>query len=145
MKKKLFWLAGFLIIAAAIFPVSYCKGYWIPNYPSESTFPVLGIDVSHHQGTVDWKRVKTGFVYIKATEGAAFETPNLVKTGRAAPRQAFVTAPTISSLLRRRAENKLRTSWPLSPVKIANCHRLSTWNLLEMRGAICQFRTFNAS
>lgn len=72
MKKKLFWLAGFLIIAAAIFPVSYCKGYWIPNYPSESTFPVRGIDVSHHQGTVDWKRVKTGFVYIKATEGRGF-------------------------------------------------------------------------
>lgn len=35
---------------------------------------VLGIDVSHHQGTIDWVKVaaakKIGFVFIKASEGA---------------------------------------------------------------------------
>jgi len=39
---------------------------------------IYGIDVSHHQGKIDWKKVKKwedkklDFVYIKATEGATF-------------------------------------------------------------------------
>ena len=73
MKKKLFWLAGLLIVSVAVSTYSYRKGYWIPNYPNESSFPVRGIDVSHHQGAIDWNRVKTGFVYIKATEGRDFK------------------------------------------------------------------------
>lgn len=37
-----------------------------------------GIDVSHHQGKIDWAKVKraippTDFVYIKATEGVGYE------------------------------------------------------------------------
>ncbi len=38
---------------------------------------VAGIDVSHHQGEIDWARVAaagTGFAYIKATEGATGAT-----------------------------------------------------------------------
>jgi len=36
---------------------------------------VVGIDVSHHQGAIDWTRVRAGgigFAFIKATEGATF-------------------------------------------------------------------------
>ena len=39
---------------------------------------IYGIDVSHHQGKIDWKKAKKwknkkiGFVYIKATEGATY-------------------------------------------------------------------------
>ena len=36
---------------------------------------VVGIDVSHHQGNIDWQAVARGgvdFVYIKATEGATY-------------------------------------------------------------------------
>jgi lysozyme len=43
--------------------------------PSRSRLPVRGIDVSHHQGSIDWKRVKEAdytFAYLKATEGADF-------------------------------------------------------------------------
>lgn len=38
-------------------------------------FNVTGIDVSHHQGAIDWKRLaraKVAFAYIKATEGQDF-------------------------------------------------------------------------
>jgi len=48
------------------------------NYPSTKTYPVRGIDVSHHQGKINWKRVAKEhiqFVYIKATEGATFQDP----------------------------------------------------------------------
>lgn len=50
-------------------------GIWIPNAPSRSQYPVRGIDVSHHQGPIDWSAVKSSgiqFAYIKATEGANF-------------------------------------------------------------------------
>jgi lysozyme len=57
--------------------------------PSEFWFPrdippqrILGIDVSHYQGDVDWKKVaKQGaqFVFIKATQGQHLYDPKFVK------------------------------------------------------------------
>jgi len=38
-------------------------------------YPVLGVDVSNHQGTIDWPSLAASgvaFAYIKATEGGAF-------------------------------------------------------------------------
>jgi lysozyme len=60
---------AFLVCVAIL----YQGGFWIPNYPSEKQFPIRGIDVSHHQGFIDWTKVaqsKVHFVYIKATEGS---------------------------------------------------------------------------
>ncbi|GGE48753.1 hypothetical protein GCM10011391_29480 [Pullulanibacillus camelliae] len=45
-----------------------------------------GIDVSHWQGTIDWKRVErsgVAFAYIKATEGTTFVDPMLATHARA--------------------------------------------------------------
>ncbi|QAY79637.1 lysozyme [Sphingosinicella sp. BN140058] len=42
-------------------------------HPSNRAFPIQGVDVSHHQGRIDWKRIKrqgVDFAYLKATEGA---------------------------------------------------------------------------
>lgn len=56
--------------------------------PSSSRFPVRGIDVSHHQGAIDWVRVADdlhgGFAFIKASEGATFQDPNFKKNWQAA-------------------------------------------------------------
>lgn len=41
--------------------------------PSRATYPRQGIDVSHHQGDIDWPMVASqgvAFAYIKASEGA---------------------------------------------------------------------------
>jgi lysozyme len=59
----------------AFFKDLFYKGTVRLNYPSEKTFPVRGIDVSHHQGDIDWKKIATqniDFAYIKATEGGDF-------------------------------------------------------------------------
>ncbi len=51
---------------------AYMQGYIRFNYPSEKKFPIRGIDISHHQGQIDWKLLqqeKIQFAYIKATEG----------------------------------------------------------------------------
>src|SRR5262245_5178777 len=39
---------------------------------------VVGVDLSHHQGRIDWGKVrasKAAFAFIKATEGATFTDP----------------------------------------------------------------------
>ena len=44
--------------------------YW--HHPGLDRFPVRGIDVSHHQGVIDWSQVAgagVDFAFIKATEG----------------------------------------------------------------------------
>ncbi len=46
------------------------------NHPSRKKFPIFGVDVSHHQGVIDWRKAKEGgvqFAYIKATEGGDFK------------------------------------------------------------------------
>jgi lysozyme len=56
----------------------YSIGLWRFNYPGSRDFPVRGIDVSHHQGDIDWEAVSGSgldFTYIKATEGAEFVDP----------------------------------------------------------------------
>lgn len=53
-------LAGFVVLGAKA---------W---HPSDAAFPEQGIDVSHHQGTIDWAALPAqgvDFAYIKATEG----------------------------------------------------------------------------
>lgn len=42
-------------------------------HPSDSEYPLQGIDISHHQDVIDWAKVaatgEVDFAYIKATEG----------------------------------------------------------------------------
>lgn len=75
MLRKLLTVFGCLI-AIVIVGLALCFfGIWIPNAPSQVQYPIRGIDVSHHQGAIDWAAVKSSgiqFAYIKATEGANF-------------------------------------------------------------------------
>ena len=76
MFRRVCITAGF-ITAIALILLGLCFfGLWIPNTPSHSKYPIRGIDVSHHQGPIDWARVKDSriqFAYIKATEGTDFK------------------------------------------------------------------------
>lgn len=48
--------------------------------PRDTTAPYDGIDISSHQGDIDWGKVTADksirFVYIKATEGATYSSPH---------------------------------------------------------------------
>ena len=47
--------------------------YAIRWHPDDARYPSQGIDVSHHQGTIDWGLLPAqgvDFAYIKATEGS---------------------------------------------------------------------------
>ena len=68
--SKLRWLRRVGITLAVLLVVGFV-GYrfWEPGW----RFDVRGVDVSHHQGSIDWVDLAadgTSFAYIKATEGA---------------------------------------------------------------------------
>jgi lysozyme len=54
-------------------------GWWTPYPRAARRYETWGIDVSHHQGTIDWARVaatpRLRFAYVKATEGGDHTDP----------------------------------------------------------------------
>jgi len=62
-----------------------------------SSGKIFGIDVSHHQGDINWNKVKKWkdksiqFVYIKATEGATFIDKTYEKNFKGAKEQKILT------------------------------------------------------
>jgi lysozyme len=51
--------------------------------------PARGVDVSHHQGAIDWRAVardRIEFAYLKATEGSGFSDPRFRDNARGAAR-----------------------------------------------------------
>ncbi|WP_435770586.1 glycoside hydrolase family 25 protein [Nocardioides sp. SYSU DS0651] len=57
-----------------------------------TTGPLRGIDASHHQGAIDWRRVARhgiAFAYLKATEGTGFTDPRFAENRRAALREGI--------------------------------------------------------
>ncbi len=73
------------IVAAAVTAVSCSSRKTAPRAtvhvaPRDTTAPYDGIDISSHQGDIDWGKVASDksirFVYIKATEGATYSSPH---------------------------------------------------------------------
>jgi lysozyme len=92
MKVRLAAIVGFPIVAAVVGLAGYRSGLWRFNYPSASEFPIRGIDVSHHQGEIDWARVATEgirFAYIKATEGGDFRDSRFAENWAGASESAI--------------------------------------------------------
>ena len=68
-------LAGYLVLSAKV---------W---HPSDVDYPEQGIDVSHHQGQIDWTGLPAqgvDFAYIKATEGGDHVDRRFAQNWRAA-------------------------------------------------------------
>jgi GH25 family lysozyme M1 (1,4-beta-N-acetylmuramidase) len=64
-----------LLSIATICGVLFYNGILHIHRPSRDKFPIQGIDVSEHQGEIDWTQIDrraVNFVFIKATEGGDF-------------------------------------------------------------------------
>lgn len=82
--------------AVLIAYVLVSHGYVRFVYPSRAELPVRGVDVSHHQGRVDWARIRAAgyrFAYIKATEGETFRDSTYLRNRDEARRAGLVTGP----------------------------------------------------
>ena len=76
MKRKLLISLIFLVLPAGIAAVLLYFGVLHINNPSRSKYPIRGVDVSHHQGEIDWNKLaeeEISFAYIKATEGSGYK------------------------------------------------------------------------
>ncbi len=75
MKKKL-WIgaAVFLLLDVVLFGVLIYQKKITINHPSETDYPIRGVDVSYYQGEIDWEILEgegIDFAFIKATEGSS--------------------------------------------------------------------------
>jgi lysozyme len=80
--------AALLGAAAGLYEIGWLR----PNRPVAARFPVHGIDVSHHQGAIDWQAVRAhgvAFAYVKATEGADWRDPRFEENWRGAQRSGI--------------------------------------------------------
>lgn len=74
MATRLVRVAVVVLITAGILAAI---GFWYFRAfsPDRQRYPIRGIDVSHHQGKIDWRRVAAddvAFAVIKATEGGDY-------------------------------------------------------------------------
>jgi len=68
--RIILWSAASLVVAGIVAASGFF--YFKTFSPDRDSYPVRGIDVSHHQGQIDWQRVAAddvAFAVIKATEG----------------------------------------------------------------------------
>ncbi len=85
------------LVAAAGVALLFAADFVPLRAPDATRFPVRGIDVSHHQGAVDWSAIPAAgvhFAFIKATEGSDHLDPRFAENWRAAgaagiPRGAY--------------------------------------------------------
>ncbi len=85
LRNKPVTLLALIVSAAAAAGALYVLTF----HPSRERYPVRGIDVSHHQGPIDWDRVAEAgirFAYIKATEGGDLVDRRFVENWRGAHR-----------------------------------------------------------
>jgi lysozyme len=76
-------------ILAALAILAWClyDGILPLHSPSRDRFPLRGVDVSHHQGIIDWPTLAgqdIRFVYMKATEGGDFKDSRFADNWRKA-------------------------------------------------------------
>jgi lysozyme len=69
--KIVFLISILIVIVLGI--LLYFRVIWFV-YPNKNKYSVYGLDVSNHQGIIDWENVdeKYKFVFVKATEGDTF-------------------------------------------------------------------------
>ncbi|MEM9175097.1 MAG: GH25 family lysozyme, partial [Myxococcota bacterium] len=76
-----------LAIGVAAFTLGYTRGWIRFVDPSRESHPIRGIDVSHHQGRIDWRQVGAAgirFAFIKSTEGESLQDPRFAHNAAAA-------------------------------------------------------------
>lgn len=93
MLAKVKILLGIAFIGVMIIFLLY-SGKIRFNYPSFEEFPVQGLDISHHQGKINWEQLSKQnykFIYIKATEGGDFKDPKFKNNWLNSHKNFFLT------------------------------------------------------
>lgn len=85
--KRAILSLSFFVTALSILFALYWLGFIQLKHPSAARYPIRGIDVSHHQGSIDWPQLisesRVSFVYLKASEGATLRDPLFIRNWEA--------------------------------------------------------------
>lgn len=76
-----------VLLAAELGWMAYNRWFAEGAVPDREVYPARGIDISHHNGDIDFEKVASeeadvAFVYLKATEGTDFIDPAFVRNSR---------------------------------------------------------------
>lgn len=92
--KRWLGLCGVFIFLLAILAILQYKGIIWHNELFAMKYDVKGLDVSHHQGAIDWKEVAEKnsfkFVFMKATEGHDFTDPRFATNWKETKEQGIL-------------------------------------------------------
>lgn len=75
VRKRILMMISVLLLISTVMIVLFYNGIIWFNNPPEEAYPVRGIDVSAHQGIINWEKISSqniDFAFIKATEGGSF-------------------------------------------------------------------------
>lgn len=116
MIKKLTVIICISLSAAFLLYKALDLGLFWFVYPSEEKYPIRGIDVSNHQGDINWNAIpnsKISFVYIKSTEGGDFKDKSFHKNWKEAKNAGFKVGAyhffTLCKSGKEQAENFIQT------------------------------------
>ena len=114
-----------LFLAAAFGYLMLDRGLLRFNYPGRDAFPVRGVDVSHHQGDIDWDRLGNEgiqFAYIKASEGGTLQDERFPYNWAGASRAAVIPGAyhyySLCTPPARQAQNFLTAAPPSTTVSL---------------------------
>ncbi len=86
-----------VLILGLLFFAGVLGYFYVVNFsPDRTRFPVRGIDVSHHQGDIDWAEVAkddVAFAFIKASEGGDFVDKRFRENAKSATKEGILTGP----------------------------------------------------
>jgi lysozyme len=126
--------------------MAYFCGWWIPNSPL-ARYPIKGIDLSHHNGAIDWSAVAgdgVQFAYIKATEGGDFQDDHFVANCRGATAAGIVCGAyhyfRLGTPGLAQARNFLRTV-PRDSLRLPPAVDLETWGNASTRPTVADFQS----
>ncbi len=132
-RKYYLYFCTIVAIIICSLVAAYFGGWWIPNNPSLAVYPVRGIDISHHQGKIDWKAVATSgisFAFIKASEGSDFQDERFLKNLREATQAGIPCGAyhffTLKASGLSQAQNFIRTV-PKNLLRLPPVVDLETW------------------
>lgn len=144
--RRLTLVAVGILAIIAMASSAYFAGLWVPNRLSRAEFPVQGIDVSGHQGSIQWSTIPTHevqFVYIKETEGGDFRderfTENWESSGKAGLRRGAYHFFTLKTPGAKQADNFIATV-PKEASALPPAIDLEFWGNSRDRPPVDQFQ-----
>jgi lysozyme len=139
-------IVALLVVAACLAAAAYFYGWWLPNNPL-AQYPVKGIDVSHHNGTIDWRAVAADgitFAYIKASEGEDFRDDHFANNCREAAASGIVCGAyhyfRLGTSGLAQARNFERTV-PPDTLPLPPAVDLETWGNSSARPSVAEFQS----